>query len=82
MSSNLTEFQFLLSLSHQEYLKYYSGDVHSVQVRTFEGLRIQFPASALKKWVTHDGIHGQFSIQFDNNNKLIALTQLKGLLDS
>ncbi len=74
-----SEYQFLLSLSQEEYLRYYSGDVHAVQVKSLEGLTIQFPASALKSWVTHNGIHGQFVIRFDENNKLIELNKLAEL---
>lgn len=71
-----SEFQFSLDISRQKYLNYYAGNATTVQVHTNQGLLIQFPASALKPWVTHQGIHGFFSISFDANNKLIELTQL------
>ncbi len=72
-----SQFRFFIELTDQEYLNYYAGDATSVQVRTEDGLRIQFPASALKPWITHNGIHGYFMIKFDKNYKLIELTKLK-----
>ena len=72
----LSEFRFYMELSSQEYLNYYAGDATSVQVQTEEGLRIQFPASALKPWISHNGICGYFMIKFDENHKLIELKKI------
>ena len=69
-------FYFSLQLDRQEYLRYYAGDVNNVQVRSSQGLIIQFPASALKPYVTYHGIQGNFVIKFDDNNKLIALEKI------
>lgn len=71
-----SQFRFFIELSDQEYLNYYAGDATSVQVKTEDGLIIQFPASALKPWITHNGIYGYFMIKFDKNHKLIELTKL------
>ena len=71
-----SEHRFSLHISRQEYLRYYAGDAKSVQVRSFQGLLLQFPASALKSHVTHQGINGHFVIKFDGNNKLIELNKL------
>jgi len=71
-----SQFRFFIELSNQEYLNYYAGGATSVQVKTEEGLTIQFPASALKPWITHNGIHGFFMIKFDKNHKLIELIKL------
>ena len=73
-----SEHRFSLHISRQEYLRYYAGDAKSVQVRSIQGLLLQFPASALKKHVTHQGINGQFVIKFDGNNKLLDLMQIAG----
>lgn len=71
-----SEFHFSLDIDRQEYLRYYAGDVKSVQVRAIQGLLIQFPASALKPYVTYQGIQGNFVIKFDDNKKLIALEKI------
>ncbi|RLA04529.1 MAG: DUF2835 domain-containing protein [Gammaproteobacteria bacterium] len=75
----VSEFQFSLKLSQQKYLQYYAGEKSSVQVRSNEGLLIQFPASALKPWVTHHGVQGHFAIRFDKDNKLTSLKKLADL---
>ena len=60
-------------------MHYYEGNATSVQTYAENGLLIQFPASALKPWVTHLGIQGYFMIKFDDNNKLISLDKLAEL---
>jgi hypothetical protein len=72
----VSEHYFSLKISRQEYLRYYAGDAKIVQVRSIHGLLLQFPASALKKHVTHQGINGHFVIKFDDNNKLIAVNKM------
>ena len=72
----MSEHYFSLQISQQEYLRYYAGDANSVQVRSIQGLLLQFPASALKKHITHQGINGHFVIKFDGDNKLIALNKI------
>lgn len=67
------EARFFLDISRARYLNYYTGDISTVQVRSDKGLWIQFPATALQPWVTHEGIKGNFIIKFDENNKLIDL---------
>ncbi|PCJ45997.1 MAG: hypothetical protein COA74_14670 [Gammaproteobacteria bacterium] len=68
-----SEFHFSLDIDREDYLRYYSGDAKSVQVRANQGLIVEFPASALKSHVTYSGIQGNFVIKFDENNKLLAL---------
>ena len=70
------EFTFSLIISNQEYQRYYSGDAKSVQVRSEQGLLIQFPASSLKPFVTHNGISGKFLIKMTNENKIISLKKI------
>lgn len=72
-----SEFRFSMNLSRQKYLHYYAGAATSIQVQSDEGLTIRFPASALKPWVTHQGVSGTFIIRFDQHHKLIELKKLK-----
>ena len=69
-------FRFSLDISRQKYLHYYAGKATSVQVQSVEGKLIRFPASALKSWVTHQGVSGNFIIVFDENHKLVELKKL------
>lgn len=68
-------YRFQINISREKYLHYYAGEATSIQVHSEDGILIQFPASALKKFVTHQGISGKFRISFDENNKLINLQQ-------
>ena len=72
----MNEIRFRLQISAQEYLRYYQGDLDAVHVRSADGRHIQFPASALQKYINHSGINGGFRIVFDDQNKMIALEQV------
>jgi len=69
----MTEFEFTLHLSAEEYLQYYEGVVNAIQVRSFCGKIIQFPADKMRDFVLKDGVHGTFIMQLDNNSKLISI---------
>lgn len=68
--------RFQLSLSSEKYLRYYKGQASSIQVRSLDNKRIRFPASAIRQFLMHDGIHGVFEIRFDKNNKLIEVVKI------
>lgn len=70
------EVRFHINLSPGEYRKYYAGTASTVQVTSDTGQQVRFPASALKPFVTHQGIHGYFVIRFDGNNKLVDIRQI------
>ena len=65
--------RFQLAISAEEYLAYYQGSAQVVVARADDNRTIRFPASAIRKFVTHDGIFGRFEITFDENNKLKVL---------
>ena len=69
--------RFRLAISAEEYLAYYQGSAQVVVALSDDGKTIQFPASAIRKFVTPDGIYGNFEITLEENNKLIAI-QLVG----
>jgi len=71
------EMRFRIELSAEKYLRYYAGGARSVVTRSFDGRRVQFPASALRPFVTHAGISGEFVLRFDANNKLIELVKVR-----
>jgi len=68
--------QFSLSLSSERYQAWYAGAAKAVQVRADDGRTVRFPAAELRPFITHDGIHGRFEIEFDDNYRLIALRRL------
>ena len=65
--------RFRLAISAEEYLAYYQGSAQVVVARSEDNKTIRFPASAIRKFVTRDGVFGNFEITFDENNKLIAI---------
>ncbi len=68
-----SSIRFRLALSAEDYLAYYQGSAREVVVRSDDNKIVRFPASAIRKFVTHEGIFGTFEITFDENNKLIAI---------
>lgn len=69
----MTEFEFTLHLSAEEYLQYYEGIVKSIQVQSHCGKIIQFPAEKMREFVLKDGVHGSFVMQLDDKNKFFSL---------
>ena len=65
-----------LSISRDEYLKWYQGAAKNVIARSRDGRKVSFPAESLRPYVSHGGIQGSFAIYFDENNKLKALEKL------
>lgn len=72
----MTEYEFTVYFSADEYLQYYSGAAKAVQVTSRCGKTIQFPADKMREFVSATGIHGHFIIQLDNNNKFISLKRV------
>ena len=72
----MEEIRFSLNISSQRYLSYYQGVARKVVVNAQDGRRIQFPAEHLRPFVTHDGIHGEFALQFDEHNRFQGLKRV------
>lgn len=68
--------RFRLAISAEKYLAYYQGSAQVVVARSEDNKTIRFPASAIRQFVTHDGVFGDFEIVFDENNKLIAIRSI------
>ena len=65
-----------LHIDAAEYVRLYSGSATTVVARARSGLRVQFPAGALRPFVLHNGIHGVFELVIDERNKLQSLTRI------
>lgn len=72
----MQEIQFRLAISKEQYLAYYQGVAKSIRVQSINGQVIQFPANLLTRFVTHTGIYGLFSIQYDQDNRCIGLNRI------
>ena len=62
-----------LNIDSEELLKLYRGSAREVVARSLDGQNIRFPAEALKPFVTHNGVQGQFALVVDASNKLVDL---------
>ena len=62
-----------LNFSSTQVMGYYRGQVRSIRARATNGQTVQFPASALQKFILKDGVHGHFRIEFDDQFKFIGL---------
>ena len=69
----MTSVTVTLAISTQEYARLYKGQARYVICTAKDGRTVQFPATALRQFLTHDGIHGEFSITFTSENKLIDI---------
>lgn len=50
--------------------------MHAVVITLANGQRLQFPAESLRPFVTHDGVHGEFVLRVDANNKLQTIERV------
>ncbi len=63
-------------MSYDEFLPFYQGRIQSVSVMTTQGVRVQFPAMHLKKFLFSYGIRGYFCMNTENN-KFLSLEKIK-----
>ena len=76
-NNHWSSIRFRLAISAEEYLAYYQGSAQEVVARSDDDKIVRFPASAIRKFVTHDGVFGHFEITFDEKNKLIAIQSIE-----
>ncbi len=72
-----SRIRFRLALSADDYLAFYQGSAKDVVTRSDDNRIVRFPANAIRKFVTHDGVFGHFEIAFDENNKLVAIRRIE-----
>ncbi len=68
-----------LSISSEEYLKWYRGQARSVSAVSRCGQRVSFPVDSLRPFISHEGVSGSFEIAFDVSvvpNKLCSIKRL------
>ncbi len=70
-------YNFSLNIPAEEVKLYYSGDRKFVHVTGKMGQSIQFPANQIRQFVTNNGVHGEFEIIVDENNRLIDIRQVE-----
>jgi hypothetical protein len=71
----MQQYYFSLNMAYPEFLPYYQGRLFAIVVTTTDGVKVQFPAQHLRKFVTPAGIQGLFCLE-TKNNKFFSLTKL------
>jgi len=70
------KYYFTINITAQEFLPYYQGSIQNVVVTTTQGIKVQFPAMHLRKYLTANGIQGYFCMQ-TQQNKFLSLSRVK-----
>jgi len=65
-----------MNISEADYQSYYRGAARNIIVMSHQGVSVQFPASAVRPFVEADGVHGDFIIEMNSQNKLVSLNKL------
>ena len=69
--------RFSLSLSYEQYAKFYRGLAKNISVIADDGRRIEFPAGKIQPFLTELGIHGYFELKLSVENKFLSLKKLR-----
>ncbi len=72
----MPDSRFHLHLNKDQYRQYYRGEITQVQVVDDQHRTIRFPAAMLREHVGHDGVHGEFILEYDQNNRFISLKRV------
>ena len=70
------QFEINLHIKKSELVKYYTG-INTVAAKSTDGRRVQFPVNILQKYITHDGIHGLFLLEYDEEFKFKNIQKMK-----
>jgi len=71
------QYSFRLHILAEQYLEYYRGTAKNVIARASTGQTVQFPASLLQRFVSTEGIHGDFVLVCDDKNKCVELRRVE-----
>lgn len=74
--SKIQSVDFYLSISPDEYLKYYRGQVKWVLAISNKGLKVRFPANLLSQHIAREGIKGKFRLKYLSNGKVHSLVKM------
>lgn len=71
-------YEVELNIPAAELLRYYRGAASAVVTTDRYGRRVQFPAAALRPFVTGSGVSGRFVLEVDDGNRLRNVTRARG----
>lgn len=71
----MKQYFFSINMSNQDFLPYYKGQIQSIVATSTQGVKVQFPAMHLRKYLSPTGIQGHFCLQTENN-KFLSLKRI------
>lgn len=66
----------VIELSYEACLAHYEGRVGQVHTRSLDGRWVVFPAEALRRVVTRDGVHGLYRLTFSDAGRFCNIERL------
>jgi hypothetical protein len=69
------KYYFSIKMTSAEFYPYYQGKIQVMVVTTTAGVRVQFPAMHMRKYLLSSGISGYFCME-TINNKFLSLTKM------
>ncbi len=71
----MMEYYFSIKMTTKDFMPYYQGLSQNIIATTNEGVRVQFPAMHLRKYLSGAGIQGYFCLK-TKNSKFLSLTKI------
>ena len=68
--------RFALTITPEQFQRYYQGKVKWVSVLDTQSRRIEFPIDKIKPFLQHTGIQGLFEMQLTPDNRFVSLKRL------
>ncbi len=65
-----------VSLSKDKWLRFYRGEIKTVQATSMDGRSIRLPAGVFQPFVTENGVLGVFRVTFDDQNRFLRIERL------
>lgn len=73
----MPELIFDIALPADRVLALYRGQANRIRVRSRDGRWVELPAHYLRPYLTREGIHGSFRLQYAENGQLLSLERLE-----
>lgn len=68
----------VINLNYDECLAHYEGRIVNVRTRSVDGRWVVFPAEAIRRVVSRDGVHGIYRLSFSEQGRFISIDPLIG----
>lgn len=65
-----------IALSAERLQAIYRGHANRIMAQSRDGRRVSLPAHHLRPFLTHEGIHGSFVLEFSASGELLSLRRL------